>query len=72
MDRNEHLAWCKERALEYIKIGQPRNALNSMYSDLGKHKETEDHLAIRFGIILQMGGNLITSDQVKKFIEGFN
>jgi hypothetical protein len=40
MTRAEHLAWCKERALEYVARGELLDALASMTSDLGKHPET--------------------------------
>lgn len=41
MTREEHLAWCKERALEYWRAGDLQNAVASMGSDLGKHPETQ-------------------------------
>ena len=41
--RDEHLAWCKQRALEYADRGDTTNAVASMMSDLGKHPETENH-----------------------------
>lgn len=37
---SEHLAWCKERALEYVDRGDLQDAVASMGSDLGKHPET--------------------------------
>lgn len=39
MTRAEHLAWAKERALEYVEAGQLGQAVNSMISDLSKHHE---------------------------------
>lgn len=38
--RAEHLAWCKQRALEYLDRGEFVNALTSLRSDLTKHPET--------------------------------
>lgn len=70
--RAEHLAWCKQRALEYIDQGDPRSAFLSMVSDLGKHPETENHLAIQLGTRLLIAGHLATPDQMREFIEGFN
>jgi hypothetical protein len=32
--RAEHLAWCKERALEYVEDGDLINAVSSMISDM--------------------------------------
>ena len=34
-----HLAWCKERAREYLKQGDALNAIASMHSDLTKHPD---------------------------------
>ena len=72
MTRAEHLAWCKERALEYCDRGDTENALTSMFSDLGKHKETEGHGAISLGMQMMMGGFLNSNAEVVKFINGFN
>ena len=71
MNREEHLRWCKDRALEYLP-DDPQEALASMFSDLGKHPETEGHSAIGLGVTMMMGGYLRTADQARKFIEGFN
>lgn len=69
MTRAEHLKWCKERALEYVKEGDLGNALASMTSDLGKHPETRS--SVEFCVML---GHLETSspERMKRFIEGFN
>jgi hypothetical protein len=70
--RDEHLKWCKERALEYVERGDLKNAYGSMASDLRKHPETSDHPAIGLGMMLIMSQNLNSKDEMKKFIEGFN
>ena len=67
--REEHLAWCKQRALEYLKTGDVRNALTSMMSDLGKHTETTQKM---MGNMLLMGGMTGTVEDARKIIEGFN
>jgi hypothetical protein len=72
MNREEHLQWCKDRAMEYVKMGDFDNAVSSMLSDLGKHDETRDHPAIMLGVMLKMGGHLNTSKDVEDFILGFN
>lgn len=72
MTRDEHLAWCKRRALEYVAIGDLQQALASMISGLRKHPETETHCGIELGFMLMMGGLLSTPAEMKKFIEGFN
>jgi hypothetical protein len=71
--REEHLKWCKERALEELqKTGDAGKVYASMTSDLNKHSETKNHMAIEMGIMLLFSGNLDNPYQMKNFIEGFN
>lgn len=70
--RKEHLAWCKERALEFCDQGDGRQAILSMISDLGKHPETQAHFGIEMGMALMSSGNLSKAGEVREFIEGFN
>jgi hypothetical protein len=43
MTREQHLAWAKERALEYLDAGHdPAHTAASMISDLRKHEETRE------------------------------
>ena len=69
--RDEHMAWCKHRALAYLP-DDPQQALASMISDLGKHDETKDHAAIKLTMMLMISGHLQSADQVHHHIEGFN
>ena len=41
MNRAEHLAWAKQRALQELERSGIVDALTSMLSDLGKHPEME-------------------------------
>ena len=73
--RDEHLQWCKKRALEYLEPGpyfSIQDALASMASDLGKHPDTARHAAIELGMMMLMSGKLNTAEEMRKFIEGFN
>ncbi|MEN8252379.1 MAG: hypothetical protein ABFQ53_02260 [Patescibacteria group bacterium] len=70
--RQEHLEFCKTRALEYVETGDLNNAFVSMVSDLGKHPETQGHISIMLGVQLKMSGHLDSKNEMKKFIEGFN
>lgn len=72
MNRQEHVAWCKKRALEYVERGDLENAFGSMVSDLGKHPETVGHIGIPMGVGLQAIGKLNTKEEMRKFIEDFN
>ena len=70
--RANHLAWAKERALEYVDRGDIAGAMASMGSDLDKHPETAGHASIMLGMMLLMGRHLSTPEQARKHIEGFN
>lgn len=69
MTRDEHLAWCKHRALEYFDAGDWIEALNSMVSDLLKHPATCQYDATRFGFGLVEASS--DTESVRKFIEEF-
>jgi hypothetical protein len=70
--RDEHLAWCKQRALEYADRGDMANAIASMGSDLNKHPETENHAAMQLMMMMAMAGQFDRPGELRKFIEGFN
>jgi len=72
MDRNEHLQWCKDRAMEYVERGDLENAFSSMVSDVKKHPELETHCGISLGMSLKMGSFLDSKHEIVKWIEGFN
>ena len=72
MNRTEHMAWCKKRALEYVDRNDNQQAFASMISDLGKHPETQEHVGIGLGRELNRAGHLSTAHEMRKFIEGFN
>ena len=70
MTREEHMAWCKQRAHEYLKTGDLQNAVASMISDLSKHPETEGagKSMAPIGLFAVMSGD---DHEVRKFIDGF-
>lgn len=71
MTRQEHMNWCKQRALEYLKPGpyfSPTDAIASMLSDLRKHEETRDLLD---SPIIAMAFQSSTAAEARRFIEGF-
>jgi hypothetical protein len=73
--RAEHLAWCKQRALEYVDRGDLAQALASMISDLGKHPDTRSSVlagAIIAPLEFTNANNSAHVHQVRKWIEGFN
>lgn len=72
MTRAEHLAWCKQRALEYVDAGDLQSAMASMGSDLNKHPETANHAGTTLGLMQMISGHLGTQDEMRRYIEGFN
>lgn len=72
MTRSEHLAWCKQRALEYVEAGDLQSAMASMSSDLNKHPETSNHDGTTLGLMLMISGHLSTQDEMRRHIEGFH
>lgn len=72
MNRQEHLDWCKKRAMEYVEMGDTTQAFASFMSDMGKHEETANHLALEMGTMLLFGGHLSTEREMGQWIKGFN
>lgn len=72
MTREEHIKWCQSRALEYVERGELVDALASMGSDLDKHKETKDHVAMRLALKMMTSGHLNTPEKMRSFILGFH
>ncbi len=73
MNRAEHLQWCKDRAMEYVKAGDLQQAVTSMLSDLGKHEETaasSQGVCAQIGMMELMRG--LTREGIEKYIKGFN
>ena len=69
MTREEHLAWCKKRALEYLP-GNPVEAMTSMMSDMKKHPELKSHAGLMIAPMFYGAHN--DPAAVRKWIEGFN
>lgn len=73
VNRDEHLKWAKERALEYLDHREYNNAVTSMLSDLSKHPELKG-----IGEKMAMLGIWILThkakdpNEIRRFIEGFN
>lgn len=73
MNKQEHLDWCKQRALEFVEAGDNQQALASMITDLGKHPDTLQlsGTAIFMGGQLYIGGHLSTAKEMTDWINGF-
>lgn len=70
MTREQHLAWCKQRALEYVDAGDLAQAVASMDSDLRKHPETDFMLSPLVGVGLLYVANKDAAG-VRYWINGF-
>ena len=71
MTRQQHLEWCKKRALEYVDRGDLQQAVTSMMSDMQKHDETKfdgGSVLSAMGLMAAMSGNR----EVRRYIVGFN
>ena len=71
IDRAEHLAWAKQRALEYLDRGDLQQAVASMGMDLEQHP---DFTGPVYGM-LTFGGLIAIRegpDAVRRWIEGFH
>jgi len=70
-DRTAHLAWAKERALQYVAFGDTQQAWASMCSDLAKHTAWQDdasRMLMAAGLLEAQRG----PDAIKAWIEGWN
>lgn len=71
--RQEHLDWCKARALEYVAAGDLHGAFTSMCSDVGKHPGTAMHETTnQLGLELFVAGQLDSPQQMRNWINGYN
>lgn len=72
MTRSEHLAWAKQRALEYVDAGDLRSAVALMGSDLQKHDGFSREM-IQFSMTDAMLFQIKRSPEaVRAWINGFN
>lgn len=72
MTRAEHLQWAKDRAYKYCDEGDMYQAFASFNSDMRKHDELKDHIALEMMNMQVMGGLIKSAPQLRAFIEGFN
>lgn len=71
MTRAEHIAWCKQRAIQEMEHSHdPKQGVISMMSDIGKHPETSSDTLRSLCMMTLMGP--CTAQSVRTFIDGFN
>jgi hypothetical protein len=72
MTQDEHLEWCKKRALEYLDAGDIPNAFTSMLSDVRKHPQLENHPGLMIGAgFMLIPGWISNPVEVRRWIVGF-
>jgi len=72
MTREEHIKWCKERAIAEMNYsGNSNDAIISMMSDLRKHPETNSN-TLQMLCMFQIMGNQLSREKIIEFINGFN
>jgi hypothetical protein len=70
MNRNDHLASAKRRALECVDRGALMTAVSSMIADLHRHEELEAQIGLGAGYRLKPGW-VQSPQMVREWIEGF-
>ena len=72
--REEHIQFCKARAMEYVEHGELLNAVTSMMSDLEKHEETRStgKALSALGLLAAMQAQQGDRQAVERYILGFN
>lgn len=69
--REEHLAFCKDRARKYLERDDVTNAITSMFSDLDKHPETKivpGSILSKLAVAYLISGD---PEDARRYIEGF-
>ena len=67
----EYVAWCKQRALEYVDLGDLVQVVTSMISDMSNHPES-DKPALNMLMFSGMMEAQRGTDAVRKWINDFN
>jgi hypothetical protein len=70
---DEHLAWCKQRALEYVDRGELADAIASMGSNLNKHPETKLSESVSASLMAVAKLYIVNHDEegVRRWVESF-
>ena len=73
MTRQEHIEWCKKRAIEEMDFYHDSSkAYISMASDLRKHSETNDSILIDLCIMQLLLNPKPSRQEAINFLNGFN
>jgi hypothetical protein len=70
--QDEHIEWCKKRALEYLDAGDVTQAFTSMLSDIRKHPDCKNHPGLEIGVLFMMlPGWIQDREEIRRWIVGF-
>ena len=73
MTREEHLKWCKDRAIQEMDFYKdPSKGIISMMSDLRKHPETNSEALTSLCGMQLMTNPRMSRQEAINFINGFN
>lgn len=73
MTRQEHIKWCKERAIQEMDYYKdPLKGIVSMISDIRKHPETNSETLAALCMMQLTTRPNMTRQEAIKFIDGFN
>lgn len=70
MNAAEHFAWARERATEYVEMGDGGTALSSLVSDLSKHEGTAGILTMDLQMLFMGEVMLAGAEGARRFIDG--
>lgn len=71
MTREERLEFAKNRALQYVEIGDLKQAFASLGSDLNYETTRDCNSRMRLGFSVMFAGGMDTPEKMRRFIEGF-
>jgi hypothetical protein len=72
ISREDHIQWCKDRALAYVELGDSNQAIASMISDLKKHPETTIAPAVERALLIPILFKQTDERKLIEWINGFN
>ncbi len=72
MTRDEHIKWCKARALALVETGDLGHTFGRLMNDINNHPKTQGHVVITRGLTLMMTGRLDTQAEMRELIKGLD
>lgn len=70
MNAAEHFEWSRQRAMEYVNLGDGGQAMSSLISDLSTHKDTRNILTPPLQGLFIGEVMLAGAEGARRFIDG--